>query len=267
MKKVLVAITALMVIFALTSCEEKVDWFKVNFHGSPLEEVYIPPNKHYHSNICDFDKTRIIEGATFMHKNEGGVELKYYDKTNNTVSYLVERKNLGYCYEVYNADKDGKPIIESNYSTPIMAYLIKTDNYYYYKWAAKDSDKGKVVVGKANQICGSINILKDSTLPEEDEALNGWFCGYFDGENSRKGSNGDKFKSFANVFVWLGSNDFMDIQQEQGTDIFNENLEGYVERVSKLAAIPWEKTYEASYIEVKGIAIGLDGNNQPIFDE
>ena len=271
MKKLLIAALAVLTIFVLDSCEEETP-IKIDFHGCPLEEVYIPESKTFESTNCTFDKSKMIDGASFITGGGSISSLKYYDKTNNTVSYLTYREDLGYCYEIYNADAKGEPIYDEDtyYYHPLMVYLIRInyDRHNRYKWAAKDSKTGKVVVGDAGEIVGSVNLIKDSMLPDQDHALEGWFCGYFDGEDSHYGEeNGDKFISFTNVFVWLYNElwSFMDNQQEYGIDTFDSSREGYVDRISKLAAIPWEKT-SAVPTRIKGLAIGLDAKGQPIFE-
>lgn len=261
MKRLLIATLAVLTIFVLASCEQSDPYdpdYKINYHGCPLEGI---DYKHRRSG------DDITYGSYVCYLN-----FKYFDKTNGTVSYLGWRDDLGLCYEVYNADEDGKPA-DAEKEGPLMAYVmfLGDSGPKWYNWAAKDEKKGVVYEGRAKEIVGSKNILKDSMMPETDDALNGWFCGYIDIEDTytHKAKYGEPFVSFTDVFVWRGEldTDFIRNQDSYGIDTFNPAYDGFVDRISKLAAIPWVYCDDERPFSPKGMAISMDSKHDLTFEE
>lgn len=218
----------------------------LNLHNLPVSKNDLSLSNNTSVSTC-YVHMRGADGFTPDDRVDNGhmtPTLSYYNPTSKTITILVNRENIGYCYEIYNADASGKikPIILNEQeipSNPISSYaLCYADSDIEgvpYFWCAA-SDSGEVYKGeKIREILFAVNILKDNYMPAYDVALTGFAAAY-------KASD-TKFRFFTNIFRYfnnqgVGDVRFLTNQLRGEVDTFAPP-EGFVEKISTIAAYEW----------------------------
>lgn len=250
----------------------------LNLHGMPVskddlrvEETYIAEEGK--SDWVVFLPTQTCSAPDPVHNDYTykTPTLSHYDPTSKTITILVNRENIGYCYEIYNADASGKikPIIINEQelpSNPISSYaLCYADSDIEgvpYRWCAS-SDSGTVYGGtRIREIIYAVNILKDNYFPPYDVALTGFAAAY-------KASD-TQYRFFTSIFRYfdsqgMGDVGFLSNQLRKGQDTF-ALPEGLV-KISTIAAYEWT-VYKGQipYTEnISNMAKRMDGI-KPVFE-
>ena len=171
--------------------------------------------------------------------------LSYYNPTSKTITILVNRENIGYCYEIYNADASGKILsvtLANGYEMPTdpissyaLCYADSDIEGVPYLWCAA-SDSGKAYHGvEIREILYAVNILKDNYMPAYDVALTGFAAAYEAYDN--------QYRFFTNIFRYFDGQDMGDVRflsnQLRGMGDTFAPPEGFVEKISTIAAYEW----------------------------
>ena len=250
LKKLLAVALAVLATLMIVGCQQPDNSSHapslngLNLHGIPVSTDYFHLGSSSASDCYVFVKHEYGFRPDDYKDRYGTPTLSFYNPTNKTVTILVYRKNIGYCYGIYNADESGKikPIQLTNGhkipSDPISSYaLCYADpdiDGEPYLWCAS-SDSGTAYGGEIREILYAVNIIKDNYLPHFDVALTGFAAGYQAADN--------KFRFFTNIFRYFDSDNALDVgflsnQLRKGKDTFAPP-EGLVEKISTIAAYEW----------------------------
>lgn len=224
----------------------------LNLHGMPVSKDDLRVEETYIAEEGKSDWVVVLPTQTcsapdpvhndYTYKTP---TLSHYDPTSKTITILVNRENIGYCYELYNADTSGKILsvtLANGYEMPTdpissyaLCYADSDIKGVPYMWCAS-SDSGTVYGGtRIREIIYAVNILKDNYFPPFDVALTGFAAAY-------KASD-TQYRFFTNIFRYFGSPGMSDVgflsnQLRKGEDTFAPP-EGLVEKISTIAAYEW----------------------------
>lgn len=259
MKKLLIALTAVLLIFLAVGCEdEKAPTFNEDLRDSPFV-AYKDKMDLFGNMPIDSEK----QMAGYLGKNTKKV---VYDSISDsyTAYYFVQRP-IGLCFEVYSCGSDG--VVEDG-SRPLMAYLLETEGYSVNPNETKDFPfaveiDGVLTVGRAFLITDAINILKDDK--SSGEAFKGLVM---------RDRNGN---TLTKTYLFPGNVDIHSI----GTrfEEFDETKHGWVgeikggpenllNRISILSVyFDGDVEYSPRYVDTPYIADSINGNGEPVWTE
>ena len=262
MKKLLIALTAVLLIFLAVGCEdEKAPTFNEDLRDSPFV-AYKDKMDLFGNMPIDSEK----QMAGYLVKDTKKV---VYDSISDsyTAYYFVQRP-IGMCFEVYSCGSDGE--VEDG-SRPLMAYLLKTEGFSVIPYDPYENDTfafaveidGVLQAGQAFLITDAINILKDDK--SSGEAFKGLVM---------RDRNGN---ALTKTYLFPGHVDIHSI----GTrfEKFDETKHGWVgeikggpenllNRISILSVYfdgARESTYR--YVDTPYIADSINGNGEPVWTE
>ena len=252
LKKFAVVTLAILATLMIVGCQQPEQPYNgpsldgLNLHNLPVSKDDLSLSNNTSASTC-YVHMRGADGFTPDDRVDNGYmtpTLSYYNPTSKTITILVNRENIGYCYEIYKADASGK-ILPETYeggielpSNPISSYaLCYADSDIEgvpYFWCAA-SDSGKVYKGEEiREILFAVNILKDNYMPDYDVALTGFAAAYKASDN--------QYRFFTNIFRYfdgdMGDVRFLTNQLRGEVDTFAPP-EGFVEKISTIAAYEW----------------------------
>lgn len=226
----------------------------LNLHGMPVSKNDLELSNNTSVSNC-YVHVRGANGFTPDDRVDNRYmtpTLSYYDPTNKTVTILVNRENIGYCYETYNADASGKissVTLANGYEMPTdpissyaLCYADSDIEGVPYRWCAA-SDSGKVYHSEEiREILFAVNILKDSYWPARDVALTGFAAAYPTSEAAYPTSD-TTYRFFTSIFRYFDGQDMGDVRfltnQLRGEVDTFAPPEGFVEKISTIAAYEW----------------------------
>lgn len=262
MKKLLIALTAVLLIFLAIGCEdEKAPTFNEDLRDSPFVA---------YKDKMDLFGNMPIDSEKQMFGDFGKDKKRVvYDSISDsyTAYYFVQRP-IGMCFEVYSCGSDG--VVEDG-SRPLMAYLLEIKGYEidennYEATAipfAVEID-GVLQAGHALLITDAINILKDDK--SSGEAFKGLVMRDRNGNALTKTylfpghvgihSIGTRFEKFDETkHGWVGEikggPENLLNRISILTVYFNGNMEEHIYR----------------YVDTPYIADSINGNGEPVWTE
>lgn len=246
MKNLFSLFIVMIAIFALCSCSPKsyeTEYIdpssKVNWHDAPFDKCdangeLVGVEKAYrrydfgefYDNAEDYS---VSYAATVSASIDGGFfyALKCYEK-------------VGWCLSIYkkveeeNATRHSYKFLNGCYynleEKPLASYQLTIRPANNFDCFACKGDDGKVYISTPIEIIKAVNIIKDSSYPEEDVALKGFF--YYVSRSSEVIAHDRNFIA-TQVFTYRGKDStslepqYVYTQINYGTDSFDSSFEGW----------------------------------------